>query len=148
MSNHAPPSSGVSLALISRGVFSGADSATGRLRAGYSPPPMRPAKVVRPAHGTYSVTFASSDVYLETWSRFPYSARIGEQTLRRASVPSEAEPSYVDWFRVCSHPFLVPGEGPTAEPGPSQSTAQYVSVLNFFVFCYVFLLFGCCFISC
>ena len=32
-----------------RGVFAREDSATGRLCADYSPPPMRPAKVVRPA---------------------------------------------------------------------------------------------------
>ena len=54
------------------------------------PAPMRPAKAMRPAHGTYSVTFSSSDAFLEAWSRFPFSARIGEQALRRASVPSSA----------------------------------------------------------
>ncbi|XP_057548371.1 protein MAIN-LIKE 1-like [Amaranthus tricolor] len=71
------------------------------------PAPIRPAKALRPAHGTYSVTFPSSAVYLEAWSRFPYSARLVEQGLRRASVPSEAEPNYVDWFRVCSHPYIA-----------------------------------------
>ncbi|XP_057532983.1 protein MAIN-LIKE 2-like [Amaranthus tricolor] len=50
------------------------------------PAPMRPTKALRPAHGTYSVTFASSAVYLETWT---------------------------------------PDKGPTAEPGPSQSRAEY-----------------------
>ena len=29
------------------------------------PAPMRPTKALQPAHGTYSVTFASSAVYLE-----------------------------------------------------------------------------------
>ena len=91
------------------------------------PAHMRPVKAMQPAHGTYFVTFASSDAFLEAWSRFPFSARIGEQALRRASVPSEAEPSYVDWFRVCSHPFAAPDEGLTVGPGPSQSRAEYVS---------------------
>ena len=77
---------------------------------------MRLVKAMRPAHSTYSVTFASSDAFLEAWSRFPFSAHIGEHALRRACVPSEVEPSYVDWFSVCSHPFVVPGEGPTAGP--------------------------------
>ena len=93
-------------------------------------PPMRPAKAVRPAHGTYSVTFASPLVYLKEWSRFPYSGRVGEQALRRASVPSEVEPSYVDWFRVCSHPNVILGEGPSAGFGLSESKAEYVSFLN------------------
>ena len=63
-------------------------------------PPLRPAKAVRPAHSTYSVTFASPPMYLEAWSRFPYSVRLGDQALRRASVPSEADPSYVDFQSV------------------------------------------------
>ncbi|XP_057540721.1 protein MAIN-LIKE 2-like [Amaranthus tricolor] len=38
------------------------------------PAPMRPAKALRPAHGTYSVTFPSSAAaFVEAWSRFPYS---------------------------------------------------------------------------
>ena len=112
-----------------RGVFAGEDSATGRLCAGYSPPPLRPAQAVRPAHGTYSVTFASPPVYLEAWSRFPYSARLGDQALRRASVPSEADPSYVDWFKVSSHPYILPGEGPSVVFSPAESRAEYVSFL-------------------
>ena len=68
---------------------------------------MRPAQAVPPVHVTYSVTFASPPVYSEAWSRFPYSVRLGDQALRRASVPSETDPSYVDWFRVCSHPYVV-----------------------------------------
>ncbi|XP_057543275.1 protein MAINTENANCE OF MERISTEMS-like [Amaranthus tricolor] len=60
-----------------------------------------------------------------TGTRFPFSARIGEHALRRASVPSETESSYVDWFRVYSHPFLALDEGPIAGPGPSQSRAEY-----------------------
>ncbi|XP_057533288.1 uncharacterized protein LOC130811126 [Amaranthus tricolor] len=51
---------------------------------------------VRPAHGTYSVTFASPPMNTEAWSKFPYSARLGDQALHRASVPSEVDPSYVD----------------------------------------------------
>ena len=96
------------------------------------PAPIRPAKAVRPAHGTYYVTFPSSAVYLEAWSRFPYSARLVEQGLRRASVPSEAEPNYVEWFRVCSHPYIAPDEGPTSGPGPSQSRSEYVSFIIIF----------------
>ena len=106
-------------------------------------PPMRPAKAVRPAHGTYSVTFASPPVYLEAWSRFPYSARLGDQALRRASVPSEADPSYVDWFKVCSHPYVVPGEGLSAGFGPAESRLEYISFLNLFIFYYVVVLFRC-----
>ncbi|XP_057529708.1 uncharacterized protein LOC130808243 [Amaranthus tricolor] len=89
------------------------------------PAPIRPAKAVRPAHGTYYVTFPSAAVYLEAWSRFLYSARLVEQGLRRASVPFEAEPNYVDWFKVCSHPYIAPDEGPTSGPGPSQSRSEY-----------------------
>ena len=91
---------------------------------------MRPTKALRPTHGTYSVTFASSYVYLEAWSKFFYSARLGEQELHRASVPSEAEPSYVDWFIVCSHPYVVPGEGPSARFGPLESRLEYVIFFN------------------
>ena len=105
------------------------------------PAPMRPAKALRPTHGTYSVTFASSAVYLEAWSRFPFSARLVEQGLRRASVLSEAELTYVDWFRVCSHPFIALDEGPTSDPGPSQRRAEYVSFENILVLCYVFVFF-------
>ena len=102
---------------------------------------MRPTKAVRPANGTYSVTFASSFVYFEAWSRFPYSARLGEQALRRTSVPSEAEPSYVDWFIVCSYPYVVPSEGPSARSGPPESRLEYVSFFNFIFFYYVVMLF-------
>ena len=130
------------------GVFAGAGSATGQLCAGYSPPPMRPAKALRPAHSTYSVTFASSDAFLEAWIRFPFSAHIGEHALRGACVPLEVEPSYVDRFSVCSHPFVVLGEGPTAGPRRTENISEYVSVLNLFVFYFVFVLFGCCFICC
>ena len=42
------------------------------------PAPMRPAKALRPAHDTNSVTFPSSAVYLEAWSRFPFSTRLVE----------------------------------------------------------------------
>ena len=103
--------------------------------------PMRPTKALRLAHGTYSVTFASSAVYLEAWSRFPFSVRVVDQGLRRAFIPSEAEPTYVDWFRVCSHPYIAPDEGPTSGPGPSQSRAEYVSFGNILVLCYVFVFF-------
>ena len=112
---------GASLALISsRCICRSGQCDRSALCRVFPPPPTRPAKVVQPAHVTYSVTFASSSVYLEAWSMFPYSARLGEQALRRTSVPSEAEPSCVDWFIVCSHPNVVPGEGPSARFGPPE----------------------------
>ena len=86
-------------------------------------------------------------MYLEAYSRFPYSAPLGDQALRRASVPSKADPSYVDWFRVCSHPYVVLGEGPSASFGPAESRLEYVSFLNLFVFYYVVVLFRCYLIS-
>ena len=60
------------------------------------PAPMRPTHALRPVQGTYSVTFASPPIYTEAWSRFPFCGRIGDQALRRASVPSKADSSYVD----------------------------------------------------
>ena len=60
------------------------------------PSPMRPTHALRPAHRTYPMTFASPPIYTEAWSRFPFCGRIGNQALRRASVPSEANPSYID----------------------------------------------------
>ena len=116
-----------------RGVFAGEDSAIGRLCAGCSSLPLRPAQAVPPVHVTYSVTFASPPVYSEAWSRFPYSVRLGDQALRRASVPSETDPSYVDWFRVSSHPYLLPGEGPIVGFGPADSIVEYVSFFNLFL---------------
>ena len=133
--------------LILLGVFAEKDSATGWLCAGYSPSSIRPTQAIRPAHGTYSVTFAYPPIYTEAWSRFPYCGRLGDQALRRASIPSEADPSYVDWFRVSSHPYILPSEGPSAGFGPAESRAEYVSVFNLFVFYYVFVLFRCCLIS-
>ena len=67
-------------------------------------------------------------MYTEMWSRFPYGARVVEQALRRASVPSEAAPEYIDWFRVSSHSFLIPGEGPAAAFGVADNRVKYVSV--------------------
>ncbi|XP_057543246.1 protein MAINTENANCE OF MERISTEMS-like [Amaranthus tricolor] len=61
----------------------------------------------------------------QAWSRFPFSARIGEHALCWACVPSEVEPSYVDWFSVCLHPFIVPSEGPTAGPRRTESRSEY-----------------------
>ena len=92
------------------------------------PPPLRPTQALRLAQGTYFVTFASTSIYTEAWSRFPYYARVGDQALSRASVPSEAFRDYVDWFRVCSHPFLLPGEGPNADFSATDSRVGYVSV--------------------
>ncbi|XP_057519402.1 protein MAINTENANCE OF MERISTEMS-like [Amaranthus tricolor] len=90
------------------------------------PAPIRPAKALRPAHGTYSVTFPSSvAAFVEAWSRFPYSARLVEQGLRRATVPSETEPNYVEWFRVCSHPYISRDELLASGPGPGQSRSDY-----------------------
>ena len=102
------------------------------------PPPKRPTHALRPAHGTYSVTFASPPIYTEAWSRFPFCGRIGDQALRRASVPSEVDPSYVDWFRVSSHPYILPGEGPSASFDLADSRVEYVSFFKLFVFYYVF----------
>ncbi|XP_057529713.1 uncharacterized protein LOC130808250 [Amaranthus tricolor] len=89
------------------------------------PPPLRPTQAVRPAQGSYSVTFSSSPMFTEMWSRFPYCARVVEQALRRTSVPSEAGPDYVDWFRVSSHCFLIPGEGPAAAFGVADNRVKY-----------------------
>ena len=105
------------------------------------PPPIRPTQAVRPAHSNYSVTFASPPIYTEAWSRFPYCGRFGDQALRQASVPSETDPSYVNWFRVSSHPYVLPGVGPSAGFGPAESRVEYVSFFNLFVFYYVFVLF-------
>ena len=74
------------------------------------------------------MTFAYPFIYTEAWSRFPYCACVGDQTLFRASVPSEAIPEYVDWFRVSSHPFFLPDEGPSAGFGAADSRVEYVSV--------------------
>ena len=48
------------------------------------PAPLRPTQAVRPAQGSYSVTFASSQMFAEMWSRFPHCFRLYEQALRRA----------------------------------------------------------------
>ena len=112
------------------------------------PTPMRPTHALRPAQGTYSMTFASLPIYAEAWSRFPYCARVGDQALRRASVPSDADPSYVDRFRVSSYPYLLPGEGPSVDSAPADSRVEYVSFFNLFLFFYVFVSFKCCLLSC
>ena len=83
---------------------------------------------MRPAQGSYSVTFAQPSMYTEMWSRFPYCARIVEQALRRATVPSEAPPEYIGWFRVSSHAFLIPGEEPAAAFGVADNRVKYVNV--------------------
>ena len=93
------------------------------------PAPMRPTHALRLAQGTYSVTFASPPIYTEAWSRFPYCACIGDQALHRASVPSEVDPGYVNWFRESFHPYILPGEGPSASFGPADSRVEYVRVL-------------------
>ena len=69
-------------------------------------------------------------IHTEAWSRFPYCGRLGYQALRRASVPSEVNPSYIDWFKVSSHPYVLLGEGPSAGFGPAESRAEYVSFFN------------------
>ena len=148
MSTHAPPTSGVSLALISTRCICRIGQCERSALCRLFPPPMRPAQALRLAHGTYSVTFASPSMYTEAWSRFPYSARLGDQALCREFVPSEVDPSYVDWFRGCSHPYILPGEGLSAGFGPAESRSKYVSFFNLFVFYYVFMLFRCCLISC
>ena len=70
-------------------------------------------------------------------SRFPYCALIDDQALSQASVPLEAVREYVDWFRVCSHPFLLPGEGPNADFGAADSRVGYVNV-SFYMFPLIF----------
>ena len=102
------------------------------------PAPLRPTQALRPAQGTYSVTFASPSIYTKAWSRFPYCARDGDQALCRASVPSEVVPDYVDWFRVSSHPFLLPSEGRSACFGAANSRVQYVS---FYIYVFLFIYF-------
>ena len=74
------------------------------------------------------MTFTQPSMYTEMWSRFHYCAHVVEQALRRASVPSEAAPEYIDWFRVSSHSFLIPGEGPTTAFGVADNRVEYVSV--------------------
>ncbi|XP_057524140.1 uncharacterized protein LOC130803923 [Amaranthus tricolor] len=88
-------------------------------------PPLRPTQALQPAQGSYLVTFASPSMHTKMWSWFPYCARVGDQALRRASVPSEAVPEYIDWFRVSSHTFLIPGEGPTAAFGAADNRVEY-----------------------
>ena len=85
---------------------------------------MRPTQALRPAQGSYSVTFASPSMHTEMWSRLPYCAHVGNQALRRAFVPSEAFPEYIDWFRAFSHTFLIPGEGPTAVFGAADNKVE------------------------
>ena len=128
MSTHAPHLSGVSTVLISSWCIClrGQSDSWGLYRL--FPPPLRPTQALRPAPGTYFVTFASPSIYTEAQSRFPYCARVNDQTLCRASVPSEAVRDYVDWFRVSSHPFLLPSEGPSAGFGAADSKVEYVSV--------------------
>ena len=134
---HAPPISVVSPVLISwRSICLRGQSDSSGLHRPF-PPPLSPTQAVRPAQGSYSVTFASSPMFAEMWSRFPYCARVVEQALRRASVPSEAGPDYVDWFRVCSHCFLIPGEGPAAAFGVADNRVEYVSVSNYLFHFYV-----------
>ena len=84
------------------------------------------------------MTFASPPIYMEPWSRFPYCARVGDQQFLRASVPSEPDPSYVDWFRVSSHPYLLLGEGPSLVFGPADSRVEYVSV-SIYLFSFMYL---------
>ena len=67
-------------------------------------------------------------MYTEMWSRFLYCARVVEQALRRTSVPLEAAPEYIDWFRVFSPLFLIPGEGSAAAFSVADNIVQYVSV--------------------
>ena len=76
-------------------------------------------------------------MYTEMWSRFPYCARVVEQALRRASVPSEAAPEYIDWFRVSSHSFLIPCEEPTAAFNVADNKVEYVSVYVYLLHFYV-----------
>ena len=148
MSTHAPPISEVSLVLISSRCIFLRGQCDNWVLCKLFPPPMRPTHTLRPAQGTYSVTFASSPIYTEAWSRFPYCARVGDQALRRASVPSDADPSYVDRFRVSSYPYLLPGEGPSVDSAPADSRVEYVSFFNLFLFFYVFVSFKCCLLSC
>ena len=101
-----------------------------------APAPMRAAHDLRPTQGTYSVTFASPPIYTEACSRFLYCARVADQALRWAFVPSEADPSYVGWFRVSSHPYLFPDEGPSVSFGPA------IVELNTLVFQFI------CFLLC
>ena len=74
------------------------------------------------------MTFTQPSMYTEMWSRFHYCARVVENALCRASVPSEAAPEYIDGFRVSSHSFLIPSEGPTAAFGVADNRVEYVSV--------------------
>ncbi|CAO2833506.1 unnamed protein product [Amaranthus hypochondriacus] len=88
-------------------------------------PPLTPTQAHRPAQGAYSLTFPSTTTYTLTWSRFPYCARVGDQELRRADVPSEAVPEYIDWFRSYSHAFIIPGNGPNSVFASADNKADY-----------------------
>ena len=108
---------------------------------GIPPPPMRPTKATRPPQGTYSITFAPPYICTKAWRSFPYCARIGDQALCWVSVPLEAVPDYVDWFRVFSHLFLLLGEGPSGGFGAVDSTVEYVSVSNILSLSFTLMLF-------
>jgi hypothetical protein len=96
-------------------------------------PPLRPAEAHRPATGGYSLTFPHLTMYTETWSRFPVCAKVDHRELRVAAYPSEAVPEYIDWFRVCSHAFIIPGDGPPNSYDMADNKEAYVSALTFFL---------------
>ena len=81
---------GITFFWYRRGLFTREDNQTAGFCTGYSPPLLRPTHNLQPAQGTYSMSFASPLIYIEAWSRFPYCARVGDQALHQASVPSEA----------------------------------------------------------
>ena len=136
MSTHAPRSSGISPVLISWRCICRKDSQAVRFCTGYSSPFFEAYTSSVTGTGTYSVTFACTSIYMEVWSRFPYCARVGDQALSRASIPSKAVREYVEWFKVCSHPFLLPCEGPNADFGVANNRVGYVSV-SFYMFPFI-----------
>ncbi|XP_057535336.1 uncharacterized protein LOC130813514 [Amaranthus tricolor] len=68
------------------------------------PPTLRSTQALRLAQISYSVTFASPSMYTEM---------------------RKVVPEYIDWFRVSSHTFLIPGEGPTTAFCAADNRVEY-----------------------
>ena len=63
----------------------------------YIPPVSpRPINAHQPTHGSYLILFGATSIITETWDRFPYGARIVDETLFGVSNPSKIVPEYLN----------------------------------------------------